>query len=201
MGNIWGIHQLVPHPDTPPKGVEQVGVQILGVDTESVMIEYFVRGTKTLVLPKEEAPDRADGLWKTTCFEAFLKDETSDRYFELNFSPSSAWAAYSFDRYREGMADLPLRLAPEIVIFDPPAYWRRVLHDLMRRLRGKIPAPDYYFLSAEFDPPRFSSTQLSLTAVIEETDGTKSYWALRHPPGKPDFHHPDCFALELPALA
>ena len=26
-----------------------------------------------------------------------------------------------------------------------------------------------------------------------------SYWALAHPPGKPDFHHPDCFALELPA--
>jgi len=21
---------------------------------------------------------------------------------------------------------------------------------------------------------------------------------LAHPPGKPDFHHPDCFALELP---
>ena len=42
---------------------------------------------------------------------------------------------------------------------------------------------------------------IGLSAVIEETDGTKSYWALRHPPGPPDFHHPDCFALELPALA
>ena len=35
--------------------------------------------------------------------------------------------------------------------------------------------------------------------VIEELDGTKSYWALAHPPGKPDFHHPDCFALTLAA--
>ncbi len=41
--------------------------------------------------------------------------------------------------------------------------------------------------------------QLNLTAVIEETDGTKSYWALAHPSGKPDFHHRDCFALQLEA--
>ncbi len=41
--------------------------------------------------------------------------------------------------------------------------------------------------------------KLALSAVIEETDGTKSYWALRHPPGAPDFHHPDCFALTLEA--
>jgi hypothetical protein len=36
--------------------------------------------------------------------------------------------------------------------------------------------------------------------VIEETNGRLSYWALAHPPGKPDFHHSDCFALELPAV-
>ena len=33
--------------------------------------------------------------------------------------------------------------------------------------------------------------------VIEEEDGTISYWALRHAAGKPDFHHPDGFAMEL----
>ncbi|MFC7497623.1 hypothetical protein ACFQRC_00110 [Enterovirga sp. GCM10030262] len=41
--------------------------------------------------------------------------------------------------------------------------------------------------------------QLGLSAVIEETNGRKSYWALAHPPGDPDFHHEDCFALELAA--
>ena len=38
---------------------------------------------------------------------------------------------------------------------------------------------------------------LGLSAVIEEANGRKSYWALAHPPGKADFHHADCFA-ELP---
>src|SRR3546814_3736372 len=36
-----------------------------------------------------------------------------------------------------------------------------------------------------------NGAKLALSAVIEELDGTKSYWALAHPPGKPDFHHPD----------
>jgi hypothetical protein len=40
--------------------------------------------------------------------------------------------------------------------------------------------------------------QLDLAAVIEERGGRISYWALAHPPGKPDFHHSDCFTLEFP---
>ena len=39
--------------------------------------------------------------------------------------------------------------------------------------------------------------KLALSAVIEESAGRVSYWALRHPEGKPDFHHPACFALNL----
>jgi hypothetical protein len=38
-----------------------------------------------------------------------------------------------------------------------------------------------------------------LTAVLEEADGVKSYWALAHGPGKADFHHAACFAARLEA--
>ena len=38
-----------------------------------------------------------------------------------------------------------------------------------------------------------------LSAVIEEAGAVKSYWSLAHPPGKPDFHHPTCFAATLAA--
>ena len=41
--------------------------------------------------------------------------------------------------------------------------------------------------------------QLAVTAVIEETNGRRSYWSLKHPRGKPDFHHSDGFALEIAA--
>jgi hypothetical protein len=48
--------------------------------------------------------------------------------------------------------------------------------------------------------PHKATWRLGLSAVIEDSSGAKSYWALAHPPGKPDFHHPDCFAHELPAM-
>jgi hypothetical protein len=39
--------------------------------------------------------------------------------------------------------------------------------------------------------------ELGLSAVLEEKDGTKTYWALEHPSDKPDFHHAACFATRL----
>jgi hypothetical protein len=47
--------------------------------------------------------------------------------------------------------------------------------------------------------PRLTGADLRLavSSVIEAADGRCSYWALRHPPGRPDFHHPDGFALAL----
>ena len=38
---------------------------------------------------------------------------------------------------------------------------------------------------------------LGLSAVVEEENGTLSYWALKHPRDKPDFHCPDGFVFEL----
>ena len=39
--------------------------------------------------------------------------------------------------------------------------------------------------------------RIGLSAVIEEKSGALSYWALRHPRPKPDFHDRRSFALEL----
>jgi len=39
--------------------------------------------------------------------------------------------------------------------------------------------------------------RLGLSAVLEETDGTKSYWALAHCGEKPDFHDAGCFTAKL----
>lgn len=38
---------------------------------------------------------------------------------------------------------------------------------------------------------------MGISTIIEEGNGRKSYWALAHPQGKADFHHPDSFAAEL----
>jgi hypothetical protein len=68
---------------------------------------------------------------------------------------------------------------------------------------GGISAPACYTLQVSLDLdgismlPHDAGWRLGLAALIEETNGHKSHWALAHPPGKADFHHPDCFACEL----
>lgn len=130
-----------------------------------------------MVLPSDSsAPRRRDGLWRHTCFEAFVRPEGGEAYLELNFSPSGDWAAYGFDGYRRGMAEAQLA-APRI----ETRLGDRAI-ELSAEVEGLPPGP----------------WQMGLSAVVEEADGPLSYWALAHPPGRPDFHHPDCFALHLP---
>ena len=178
MGNILGFHDLVVHPRTPPRAVQGVRVQITRTAREDFALEYLAWPAEALALPARKAPHRADDLWKTTCFEFFAKPKRGETYFEFNLSPSFEWAAYGFDRYRVERRPLALRRDPEISI-----------------------TPVGFFLGAELDLDMLGEAHacLGLSAVIEENDGTKSYWALAHPPGdKPDFHDPACFALELP---
>ena len=112
-------------------------------------------------------------LWQHTCCEAFVTRPGSPAYHEFNFSPAGDWAAYAFADYRQGA---PLD-APD------PGIAVRALPEMLE-------------LSAALDLPP-GKLRLGLSAVIEERDGTLSYWALRHAPGKPDFHNREDFALEL----
>jgi hypothetical protein len=52
-------------------------------------------------------------------------------------------------------------------------------------------------LALEMREPQY---QVGISAIVEERGGRRSFWALNHPSGEPDFHHPDCFALKLPPL-
>jgi hypothetical protein len=174
------VHILVPHPRTPAAAVARVEAFIAVLDANEMAIEFTVSPDSALALPAPAPPGRADDLWLTTCFEIFVKAEGADSYLEFNFSPSGAWAAYRFGGYREGRQELPMAWEPNV---------------------ETLASDGRFSLFAEFDSSAFprGPARIALTAVIEETDGAKSYWALNHPLGEPDFHHPDCFALELPA--
>lgn len=166
--------KLAPHPDFPGVAVDEIEVEADRVTDTIFRFAYWIRGPiDELVLPPDRTPARADGLWKTTCLEAFLKPDDGEVYFELNFSPSGEWAAYRFTGYREGMA--PLARAPS--------------HVLTGEEEG------VYRLIAYIDLPEAEGPcRLGLSAVIEERAGAKSYWALAHPEGRPDFHHAKGFA-------
>lgn len=164
---------LVPHPSHPPHMVEHVEVSA-DIRHGPSVLAYRVTGGMPK-LPAPAPPERTDGLWRHTCFELFVRPAGGEGYFEYNFSPSTQWAVYRFDGYREGMRDQPLA-AP---LIEPLADGIRVRVDL-----GGLPAGVW---------------QVAVTAVIEEADGAKSYWSVAHAPGAPDFHAPGGFAIEVPA--
>jgi hypothetical protein len=176
-----GMHlALRLHPDSLCLAATRIDVDVARSPAGSLLLTYIVIGKiGDLRLPPVTAAARTDGLWRHTCFEAFVRPLPGEAYYEFNFAPSTQWAAYRFDRYRSGM-----RVATEI-----GAPWI-----------GVQAAPERYALQAALDLsrlPRDAPWRLGLAAVIEETSGRLSYWALAHPPGQPDFHHSDCFACEI----
>lgn len=172
---------LVPHPSTPCAAVQRFEVHFARTPEGELALSYRVEGDiSRLRLPNPAVPARRDGLWRHTCFEVFIGIDGSLAYDEFNFAPSSEWAYYRFATYREGMASPAVARPPTIDL-------RRKPRTLELAVRLPLPAP-----------PDSSYSRLGLTAVIEQEDGGLSYWALAHPPGKPDFHHAAGFVLNCP---
>lgn len=80
--------------------------------------------------------------------------------------------------------------------FSPSGEWAAYAFSSYRqRSTREIVRPRWKGLAATI--PARGRLKIGLCAVIEERDGALSYWALRHPAGKPDFHDRHAFALEL----
>ena len=173
---------LVPHPETPPSEPMKVWVNVdhsgaFGATATTNMWFCIGAPASRFAIPEAAEPDRAEDLWQTTCFEAFLRESGAKGYREWNFAPSGQWAAYDFEAQREGKADADVA-APYIRMEDNLTWWA---------------------LGATISVEAGIHWELGLSAILEEQDGTKSYWALAHAPGdKPDFHDPACFAAHLP---
>jgi hypothetical protein len=165
------------HPESRCEAVAGIEVETVRTAPSTLSLRYLVSGAVDgILLPAQAGPGRADGLWQHTCLEAFLRQRGEAGYREFNLAPSSRWAAYGFDGYRSGMELLETR---------PPRIETELDESCLE-------------LRALLDLPGAGPWQLALCAVIEETNGRKSYWALAHPAAKPDFHHPDSFTCELP---
>lgn len=172
---------LTAHPAGPPSSPFKVWASVdyaaaFG-STATANIWFGIGAPADRFVIPEGTGERSDELWRTTCLEAFLRAEGKEAYREWNFAPSGDWAAYDFAGYREGMARADVESPPYIRMEDNLTWWT---------------------LGATIAVESGVTWRLGLSAVIEEKNGTRSYWALAHPPGDaPDFHHPDCFAARL----
>jgi hypothetical protein len=174
---------LTVHPSTPNEAVRSLGVQLRAEKPDILVFHYWLAADMSRVqVPPSGVGGPADALWKHTCFEAFVAAADAPGYHEFNFSPSHDWAVYRFTAYREGMSRVEIGEAPEISI---------------RRSDGGLELESAVRLGHLAELRDARHLRVAMAAVIEDDTGGLSYWGLRHPTGKPDFHHPNGFALEV----
>jgi hypothetical protein len=172
--------KLQSHPATVDAGFEQIVVAVERLTQTLIELRFTASGKLgEIVVPPPAQPGRSDGLWQSTCFEMFLRQEGEASYSEFNFAPSGRWAAYSFCGYRDGMIEAPLPAPP-------------VIESLLHEGRLEVTVA----LHLPLDDAAYA---MNLAAVIETRAGGRSFWAAKHPAGEPDFHAPDCFIHQLPA--
>ena len=178
-------HALIPHHSgaVPPGRCTLVAnVELVG---PVLRFSYRLRGElAAIAIPHRVPARRAERLWEHTCFEAFVAPGAGERYFELNFSPSTEWAAYELDGYRRGQHPLALMRPPAIEVAASGS-------DLRVTADVELPA------AAEARWP----WRIGLTAVVEDRAGGRAYFALEHPRPAPDFHDAAAFVISLDGSA
>jgi hypothetical protein len=177
------VFTLTSHPSTPTDTVRRLDAEVDRRPDGLLFVTFRLVGQlDRLRIPAAGVPRLGARLWAHTCFEAFVAVADAAAYHEFNFAPSGEWTVYAFSRYREGGPVHDPALAPGIVV---------------RRTENQLELVAQAPLSHLSPRHRDAVLRLGLAAVVEAQDGTHSYWALRHPPGRPDFHHPDAFAVTL----
>lgn len=167
------------HPNSICNAIVSIEVDV-SIVQDALRLQYRFIGDRSRLLLQARSPaERADFLWRHTCCEAFLGRAAAPDYLEFNFAPSSQWAAYRFSGHRRDMAtaEVPTPQISVSAASEPFA------------LQAAVFSADPFAISA-YD-------RLGLACVLEETSGRLSYWALAHPPGKPDFHDPSALRLDL----
>lgn len=171
---------LIPHPRGGASHAKvEARVELLGA--LRLRLEWSLTGKlEQLAIPRRSASRRADRLWEHTCFEAFVARASAASYCELNFAPSTQWAGYAFDGYRQGMR--PLEVA------EPPTV------DVVR-------SANELRVTADIELSGFADAswpwRIGLSAVVEDRAGGRAYYALLHPQEKPDFHDAAAFTVLL----
>ncbi|MFM5886107.1 MAG: hypothetical protein ACKOQ3_12430 [Novosphingobium sp.] len=166
---------LVLHPDCAAGSIRSIEAAIESTPG-GCRATFVARGdVARIAVPPTAEPGRYDNLWKTTCFEIFWSHDGTS-YREFNLSPSTRWACYDFDAFREGMRDAPAEV--EVAVAVSATELR-----LTAEIRSDLPLP----------------ATVALNAIIEDADGINRFWALAFRPGAPEFHADQCRALELGA--
>jgi len=175
------------HPDSRCDELRRIEVRYRVGPPGMLTLSFLLEGeVDRLRIPPSREPFVGTELWRHTCCEVFIRCAGQSSYCEFNLAPSLGWTCYAFTDYREGAPLADERLRPSLAVNRT---------DRTLRLDAGIPVGRLALLE------RCPRLQVALSAVVENERGELSYWALAHPPGRPDFHHPLGFAIDLEEAA
>ncbi len=165
--------RLIPFPGMPAPAVHSFEASLERSREGALQLAFDLRADPAqLRWPGPRTTTFRDGLWRHTCMELFAAP-VGNTYREFNFSPSGEYAIYNFSGYRAGMHPVTPPVAPHIHVAADEAGWAVEI----RVPEGLLICPD-------------GTVQLmGIAAVLEDAQGSLSFWAAQHAPEKPDFHH------------
>lgn len=174
----------------------EISFQQKSKEPSQLSITYHLTGEEALneinlLSQPLSSSDRSHDLWKNTCFEWFLKtNSSSSKYWEFNASPTGSWNFYELESYRAPLQECDLLMNPTFRSQITPS--------------NASKASTYSFtFQGELNPRLFDfqkdhvAVQLAITSVIKWKSDQTSYYSLQHPKIKPDFHSPEGFVVSL----
>lgn len=129
---------------------------------------------------------RLNLLWQKTCFEMFFRCSQRSEYYEININELGEWNVYHFHNYRNPAPPQP----------EPNAQLINFVFDQNRFELNKFEISAEIQIKDFFKKQKADDLELNLTAIIKQSDGTTSYWAVQHAQSQPDFHHQESFILK-----
>jgi hypothetical protein len=179
MSDAQEVH-LRCHAASQCAAINEIRVSVQRLSTAQLQLSYQVSGDiSQLRIQAPTEPERRDELWRHTCAELFVAEADIPAYAEFNLSPSSCWAAYEFDDYRQGMQAANV-MPPVITLMQT---------EQLLIVNARVQLPERHATATVL--------QASVTMVIESNIGEYSYWAAQHVTVKPDFHCRDSFVLSI----
>jgi len=156
----------------------------LAWQADKIIIDFELRGDINRLNLAEFTTEknRIIGLWEATCFELFIKATNSDEYLEFNFAPSGDWDCFYFTHYRSELTQYTSISSSDIEIS---------VHQRQGQYQQNIKINTAHFPSCL---QQAVQSKIGLNAVMK-IGGKLSYWGLKHPQHKPDFHNEEGFVI------
>ena len=148
-------------------------------------ITYNIHGPIETLENTESGPlqkEPIEGLWKTTCFEFFCGPVFETHYMEWNFAASGYWGNAYLENYRKISHAHHSFVKPLEVNFQTP-------NKEELKVNVTLCLPNTLWAGKPL--------QGHCPVILDHGSGLLSYWAGKHPSGKPDFHARNFFDMKL----